>query len=232
MLAIWSLVPLPFLKPAWTSGSSMENNAAMNPEVRVSFWMTVFVFFHWFLLRADAGGEKTIRISQLSYIILFQGVNSTGSPTAHQSGLTVFIIILFYLKLGWKHPGNSYWIAYYSGCFRLEFETSPAGCGCNSYPCGHTVLWEVLKGTSHLTISMCRNMLTCITEITFLNWLTSYTALSGQLGGPKRRRGHVPRPPIANNLNLETYEQKWNLSRLSKSYLLSHSLKSHKPLYK
>ena len=49
---------------------AMENNAAMNPGVHVSFWMTVFVFFHWFLLRAEAGGENTIRISQLFNFII------------------------------------------------------------------------------------------------------------------------------------------------------------------
>ena len=46
MLAIWSLVPLPFLKPAWTSGSSWF--MWTNPHMNVSLKPGLENFEHYF----------------------------------------------------------------------------------------------------------------------------------------------------------------------------------------
>ena len=60
MLAIWSLVPLPFLKPAWTSGSSRftycwssptrdGNCAPCNGSAEVGFFFRDFNFIYFWL---------------------------------------------------------------------------------------------------------------------------------------------------------------------------------------
>ena len=44
MLAIWSLVPLPFLKPAWTSGTSL--NPKKMAMQKCSYYPTVVLIWH------------------------------------------------------------------------------------------------------------------------------------------------------------------------------------------
>ena len=49
MLAIWSLVSVPFLKPAWTSGSS-QFTYCWSLAWRIFFFKYKFIYFNWRLI--------------------------------------------------------------------------------------------------------------------------------------------------------------------------------------
>ena len=77
MLAIWPLVPLPFLKPAWTSGSSQFTYCwslawRILSITLLAFEMSAFVWEHSFALPFFGIGMKTDLFQSCGHCWVFQ----------------------------------------------------------------------------------------------------------------------------------------------------------------
>ena len=112
MLAIWSLVPLPFLKPAWTSGSSHTAEAWLG-----EFWALNYnIYIGWFsFLRLCNKSPQNLVAFKNKLFLLFYGPEtwepglggfSAPSGISWCPCLTVFGCIQLVAGLGWKVPGG------------------------------------------------------------------------------------------------------------------------------